>query len=351
MKTRTKTATAAPVQIDGALGEGGGQILRTSLALSLVTGRAFRMVNIRANRAKPGLLRQHLTAVRAAVEIGDAACDGAEIGSVELVFRPGTVRPGDYHFAVGTAGSTSLILQTILPALALASGRSSVTLEGGTHNPHAPPYDFLKHSFLPIFGRGGPRVTTFLTRPGFYPAGGGHLEALIHPVDALRPVELLTRGTDGLRRVVAHYAGVPEGVAERAFEQVDKRLRWGRAACTSVEHSSERGSGFVLVGEVASENHTEVFTAFGERGVRAEAVADRLVDQIRPYLLAGLPVGEHLADQLLLPLALASGGGFRTAGLSPHARTNMDVIRQFLPVGFRVDPLETGGVEVRVEGA
>ena len=347
MKTRA-AASSPVVAIDGAAGEGGGQILRTSLALSLVTGRAFRMVSIRAGRKKPGLLRQHLTAVRAAIEISDGVCDGAEIGSGELVFRPGTVRAGDYHFAVGTAGSTTLILQTVLAALALAGGPSRVILEGGTHNPLAPPFDFLARTFLPVFNRFGPTVEATLVRAGFYPAGGGQLEVAIMPTDRLKPVELLTRRSEGARRVVAHVSGVPLSVAERAFEQADKRLRWGRAACEVVDHTSERGQGFVLVGEVGSEAHTEVFTAFGERGIRAEAVADRLADQIRSYLITGLPVGEHLADQLLLPMALAAGGAFRTAGLSPHARTNIDVVQAFLPVCFQVDALESGGVEVRL---
>ena len=346
---KARAAGASPVvAIDGAAGEGGGQILRTSLALSLVTGRAFRMINIRAARTKPGLLRQHLTAVRAAVEIGDGACDGAEIGSGELVFRPGTVRAGDYRFAVGTAGSTTLVLQTILPALALAGQPSRVTLEGGTHNPLAPPFDFMARSFLPIFNRFGPTVEATLARAGFYPAGGGQMEVSITPADRLRPVELLTRGDAGARRLVAHVAGLPPGVTERAFEQVDKRLRWGRAVCERIDHPPERGPGFVLVGEVSSEAHTEVFTGFGERGIRAEAVADRMVEQVRSYLSAGLPVGEHLADQLLLPMGLAAGGAFRTAGLSPHARTNIGVIETFLPVRFQVNALETGGVEVRL---
>ncbi len=345
MKAR---ATKAPplVQLDGAAGEGGGQILRTALALSLVTGRPFRVTNIRAGRAKPGLLRQHLTAVRAAVEVGNGVCDGAEIGSGELVFRPGAVRAGEYRFAVGTAGSTTLVLQTVLPALALAAGPSRLVLEGGTHNPFAPPFDFLARTFLPVFNRFGSTVEVTLTRAGFYPAGGGQIDVAITPAKRLCPVEVLAWEAGGTRRVVAHVAGVPPSVAERAFEQVDKRLRWGRAVCEAVEHPSEHGQGFVLVAEVTSGDHTEVFTGFGERGVRAEAVADRLVELVRSYLAAGLPVGEHLADQLLLPMGLASGGAFRTAGLSPHARTNMEVIQAFLPVRFRVEPIATGGVEV-----
>lgn len=348
MKTRVAKSPSV-VHIDGSAGEGGGQILRTSLALSLVTGRPFRITNIRAGRAKPGLLRQHLTAVGAAAEIADGVCDGAEIGSGELVFRPGAVRAGEYRFAVGTAGSTTLVLQTVLPALALAAGPSRLTLEGGTHNPFAPPFDFLARTFLPAFNRAGPRVEATLVRAGFYPAGGGQIVASITPAEELRPVEILAWDKGGGRRVVAHVAGLPSSVAERAFQQVNKRLRWGRAACEIVEHPSEHSQGFVLVGEVASELHAEVFTGFGERGVRAEAVADRVVEQVRSYLAAGFPVGEHLADQLLLPMGLAGGGAFRTAGLSPHARTNIDVIQAFLPVRFQVQAIEGGGLEVRVE--
>ena len=346
MKAR---ATKSPplVQLDGASGEGGGQILRTALALSLVTGYPFRIVNIRAGRAKPGLLRQHLTAVRAAVEVCDGVCDGAEIGSGELVFRPGTVRAGEYRFAVGTAGSTTLVLQTVLPALALADKPSRLTFEGGTHNPFAPPFDFLARTFLPVFNRFGPTVEATLVRAGFYPAGGGQIDVTITPAERLCPVEVLYWKADGARRVVAHMAGVPTSVAERAFGQVDKRLRWGREVCEVVEHRAQNGQGFVLTGEVASRNHAEVFTGFGERGVRAEAVADRLVEQVRPYLAAVLPVGEHLADQLLLPMGLAGGGAFRTAGLSPHTRTNIEVVQAFLLVRFRLESIENGGVEVR----
>ena len=153
-------------------------------------------------------------------------------------------------------------------------------------------------------------------------------------------------GEEGGRRAAAHVAETAPSGAERAFEQVNKRLRWGREACEISEHSTERGQGFVLIGEVASEDHAEIFTGFGERGIRAEAVADRMVEQVRSYLAAGLPVGEYMADQFLLPMGLAAGGAFRTAGLSPHAQTNIEVIQAFLPVRFRVATLENGGVEV-----
>src|SRR5512138_2046230 len=161
------------ITIDGSQGEGGGQILRSALALSLVTGKPFRIENIRARRQKPGLMRQHLTAVNAAVEIGAAHVSGNTVGSSELTFAPTALRSGEYHFVVGTAGSCTLVLQTVLPALIIAEGSSEIRLEGGTHNPAAPPFDFLAGAFLPLLNRMGPDVRAALERPGFYPAGGG----------------------------------------------------------------------------------------------------------------------------------------------------------------------------------
>jgi RNA 3'-terminal phosphate cyclase (ATP) len=336
------------ITIDGSAGEGGGQILRTSLALSLISGKPFRMVNIRAGRQKPGLLRQHLTAVQAATQVGDAATDGAEMGSRELVFRPERIRGGEFRFAVGTAGSTTLVLQTVLPALVLAAEPSRLTLEGGTHNPFAPPFDFLARTFLPQLARFGPKVEATLHRPGFYPAGGGRMEIAIAPVPRLQPVTLLERGADAGRHVAAHLAGLPAGIAERAFSQVLKRMGWEREICEVAEHSPDCGPGFVLVTEVASEHIVETFTGFGEKGVRCEDVADAMVDQVRKYLATSAPVGEYLADQLMLPLALAGRGAFRALGLSRHAQTNMEVIQQFLPIRFEVKTAEEGGMVVSV---
>src|SRR5512136_2571133 len=178
------------ITIDGSQGEGGGQILRTSLALSLVTGQPFRMERIRAKRQKPGLLKQHLTAVEAAKTVGCAEVTGAALGSQTLEFKPGPVTPGNYRFAVGTAGSATLVLQTVLPPLLVASGPSTLTLEGGTHNPFAPPFDFLARCFAPVVERMGPRIELKLHRPGFFPAGGGQFEAQITPVNRLKPIDL-----------------------------------------------------------------------------------------------------------------------------------------------------------------
>lgn len=336
------------ITIDGSVGEGGGQILRSSLALSLVTGKPFRIVNIRAGRSKPGLLRQHLTAVHAATQIGDAVSDGAEIGSRELIFRPERIQAGDYRFAIGTASSTTLVLQTILPPLMMAGGPSRITLEGGTHNPFAPPFDFLVRTFLPLLARFGPAVEARLIRPGFYPAGGGKLEITIQPSKPLRPVEIYVRGADRGRRVVAQVAGLPVGIAERSFAQISRRMGWPDSAFEIVEHPAECGPGFIVTAEVASEHLTETFSGFGERGVRSEQVANFAVDQARHYLASTAPVGEYLCDQLLLPVALAGSGGFRTIGLSRHAQTNIDVIQKFLPVTFETSPAPRGGTDVRV---
>ncbi|HUU98994.1 MAG TPA: RNA 3'-terminal phosphate cyclase [Phycisphaerae bacterium] len=318
--------------IDGSQGEGGGQILRTSLALSLVTGTPFRITRIRAGRRKPGLMRQHLTAVSAAAEIAHAQVTGAAIGSGELTFAPGEVVPGEYHFAVGTAGSTTLVLQTVLPAFMIASGPSKLVLEGGTHNPYAPPFDFLQKTFLPIISRMGPKVVATLERPGFYPVGGGRFTVTIEPTAKLTPIDLLERGAVRRQSARAIVARLPRHIAERELAVIQRKMDWD-AGCLQVEEVSHApGPGNIVTIELESEHVTEVFTGFGQRGVRAEAVADQAVRAAKRYLAADVPVGAYLADQLLLPLALAGGGSFRTLELTSHARTHIDVLAHFTDI-------------------
>jgi RNA 3'-terminal phosphate cyclase (ATP) len=336
--------------IDGAAGEGGGQILRTSLALSLATGTPFRIERIRAGRAKPGLLRQHLTAVTAAATIGDATVDGARLGAQELVFKPGSVRAGDYHFAVGTAGSAGLVFQTVLPPLLAAASPSTLALEGGTHNPAAPPFDFLQHVFLPLLARTGALVDAVLERPGFYPAGGGRFSVRVTPATQPRPLALTERGAPAGRAARAVVARLSPKIAARELAVVKRRLGWADTDLHVVEVPREQaiGPGNVVMLEVASAHVTEIFTAFGAPDIAAEAVAEHAVAEARRYLAADVPVGPHLADQLLVPLALGGGGVFRTLGLTPHATTNIEVIRRFLDVPITVTPGETGvTVEVR----
>jgi RNA 3'-terminal phosphate cyclase (ATP) len=323
------------IRIDGSSGEGGGQILRSSLSLSLATGKAFRIENVRAKRERPGLLRQHLTAVLAAAEIGGAEVEGASLGSRTLSFIPGTVRPGEHRFVIGTAGSGTLVFQTILPALMTASAPSHITIEGGTHNLQAPPFDFLARCFLPIVNRLGPKVSVNLERYGFYPAGGGCFTAIIEPCDHLVPIDLTERGEITQRRVVAIVANLPRGIAQREIDTIANLLNWETEHMEIVETKSSVGPGNIALIEMAtSAGVTEVFCGFGRLGASAESVAGEAVKGARAYMVSEAAVGEHLADQLLLPFALAGGGVFTAQKLNRHARTNMDVISTFLPVNF-----------------
>lgn len=211
------------IELDGS--EGGGQILRSALSLSMTSGQPLRIRNIRGRRSRPGLLRQHLTAVRAAAEICAAEVEGAELGSRELAFRPGAIRAGDYAFAIGSAGSCSLVLQTLLPALLAANGESRVRISGGTHNPLAPPADFLRDSWLPLLQRMGAEVDLELLRHGFVPAGGGELLARVRPA-RWRPLQLEHPGAALRRQARALLAGIPGHVGERELERVRQRLGW-----------------------------------------------------------------------------------------------------------------------------
>ncbi|MHC5038992.1 MAG: RNA 3'-terminal phosphate cyclase [Planctomycetota bacterium] len=336
--------------IDGSQGEGGGQILRTSLALSLWTGQPFRIENIRAHRKKPGLLRQHLTAVRAASQIGRAQTEGTSLGSLQLTFAPGPPRPGSYRFAVGTAGSATLVLQTVLPALLTAPEPSSLLLEGGTHNPFAPSFDFLAKTFLPLIERMGVKVTAELERPGFFPAGGGRFRVSIEPVPELRPIRLLERGSIREVRARAQVARLPRHIAEREVRRVQTGLELDAGSVSIEELPAPFGPGNVLLIEIESDALTEVVTGFGKRGVKAEIVAKKAIKEARRYLDAGVPVGEHLADQILLPLALAGGGSFRTLPLSSHAQTNIGVLKRFLHVEVSAIPRGDTAWEVDVKG-
>jgi RNA 3'-terminal phosphate cyclase (ATP) len=342
--------------IDGSFGEGGGQIVRSSLALSLVTGTPITLQNIRAKRKRPGLMRQHLTAVRAAAEVGGAEVRGDSVGSSKLEFRPGEVRAGDYHFAIGTAGSTTLVLQTVLPALLTAKGESHLTLEGGTHNPMAPPFDFLAKTYLPLVSRMGPRLEARLERRGFYPAGGGRFDVDIRPAEELGRLDLLERGAVRARRVTAMVANLVRHIAERECRTIAEADGWDQASFEIIETSDSPGPGNALLIEIESEHVTELFSAIGERGVPAEKVAGRALREANNYLGAGVPVGFHLADQLLLPMAIAAhrgtgGGSFRTMALTEHAKTHIELIHKFTGVATIVEQCDGGLCIVRVEEA
>ena len=326
------------IDIDGSSGEGGGQILRTSLGLSLVTGKPFSIRRIRAGRQKPGLLRQHLAAVRAAREVSRAEVDGDELGSLNLTFTPGDVRPGEYCFSVGSAGSATLVLQTVLPGLMIADGSSQLVLEGGTHNTYAPPFDSIQKAFLPILERIGPRVTAALDRAGFYPAGGGQISISIHPEARLRELDLAERGPIVRRSARAIVSKLPLDIALREVDCIRRKMSLPDDCIEALQIDSP-GPGNVVLVEIESRHVTEVFTGFGQKGLPAEKVAARVVREAKRYLTAGVPVGEHLADQLLIPMSLA-GGRFRTLAPSAHVTTNVETIERFLDVRIQIVEVE-----------
>lgn len=330
----------ADISIDGSYGEGGGQILRTALSLSAVTGKPFMMERIRARRSKPGLMRQHLTAVKAAAAICGGRTDGAAVGSTRLRFEPGSLQAGDYAFNIGSAGSTSLVLQTVLLPLALARSASRVTLQGGTHNTNAPPFEFMERAFLPLVRRIGFNADVELRRFGFYPAGGGEVRVDIQPPSTLKPLVIEDRGAEQSRKGEAIVANLPFHIAERELAQASKRLKWPSEDLAARTEKRADGTGNVLLLMHAFENVTEVAIAFGRMGVSAEAVADEAVDVMRDYLSGDAPVGKHLADQLLLPMALGAGGRFVTARPSSHTLTNMHVIRRFLDMRIEAAELD-----------
>jgi RNA 3'-terminal phosphate cyclase (ATP) len=325
------------VDIDGSQGEGGGQILRSALALSCATGRPFRITGIRAGRAKPGLMRQHLTCVQAAREISGATVSGADLGSQEVEFRPGPVAGGRFTFTIGTAGSVTLVLQAVLPPLLTAPAPSVVVVEGGTHVPSSPPFDFFERALVPLLNRMGPRVTARLERHGFYPAGGGRVVVEVQPVAALAPLEVHERGEPGERAARVLLSRLAFSIAERELEIVRAQLNWEVGPPNIVNPDPAFGPGNAVILEVASTHITEVFSGVGEIGKSAERVAVEAVTEAREYLAGGVPVGRHLADQLMVPCALAGAGSFTTLTLSEHSRTNEAVIRAFLPLDISAE--------------
>lgn len=321
------------IVIDGSQGEGGGQILRTALSLAVITARSVSIHSIRAGRAKPGLLRQHLVCVEAAAEIADARVVGAALGSRALEFTPSGLRGGEYRFAIGSAGSTMLVLQTVLPMLLRADSPSEVTIEGGTHNPMAPPFEFVERAFLPLLRRMGASIDLTLRRPGFYPVGGGSIHARFAP-STLQPLHLPKDGERKVARATAFVANLPLSIAERELAIVKQKFAIDPRACRVEATRAAASPGNALSIEVDATSHVEVFTGLGERGKSAENVALEVVDAVRAYLESGASVGEYLIDQILLPLALAGGGSFYTSEPSQHALTNAGVIEQFLPVAI-----------------
>lgn len=336
------------IEIDGSMGEGGGQVVRTALSLSLATQRPFRIENVRASRSRPGLRPQHVTAVEAAATIGRAERTDVEEGTSCLTFEPTTIEPGRYHFAVNTAGSAVLVLQTVLPPLLTAKGPSVVTVEGGTHTRWAPTFDFFASTFLPLVQRMGPVLRASLDRPGFYPKGGGRCTVEVEPTAQLASLALTERGEARRLRARSIVANLPRHIAEREISALQEGLPVELNE-TRIETPSAYGAGNALLLELVFEHVTEVIDGIGEKGTPAETVAMRVVDEARHYLEADAPVGPYLADQLLIPLALG-GGQFRTTTLTAHTHTNAAVIERFVGDCFSVSEARSGWIISAQEG-
>lgn len=341
------------LRIDGAHGEGGGQILRSALTLSILTGRPMEIYDIRAGRKRPGLMPQHLKAVQAAAAISGASVEGAREGSTALSFRPGPVAPGRYRFDIGTAGSAPLVLQTILLPLALAGAPSHVAVVGGTHVPHSPCFHYLERQWLPWLRRMGAVAEAWMPRAGFYPRGGGVLEAAIGPASSLAPLRLTERGPLRRIRVLSLVGRLPPSIAERqARAALNMLSSWRGERETVYLDPPSAGPGTMLFLEAEFEGAGACFFALGARGKPAEEVGAEAARELDFFLRSDAAVEEHGADQLVLPLSVAAGESVcRTSRVTRHLQTVLWVTRHFLPADIDLEGELGEPGTVRIGGA
>ncbi len=337
--------------IDGSFGEGGGQILRTALALAVILQRPVEIRNIRGGRKKPGLRPQHLAAVKALAKVTSAQVQGADVGSTHLYFEPCQLKGGAYTLDIGTAGSTALVLQAIMPGLLFAKDPSRIMIIGGTHVPWSPCFHYLKEVFAPAVSEMGGTVSLEIGPWGWYPKGGGRVVASISPGAGLSALERTKRGNLTGIYVLSAVSNLPAGIGERQRDQALKRLRALGYFPTRIEllKGPSPGPGTVVFVKAEFEQGTAGFTSLGQRGKPAETVADEACSGFFEFMASEAAVDSHLADQLALYMALAKGRSFLAVQtMTKHLLTNMWVIEQFLPVAFEVD--EQSG-KVGVEGA
>ena len=335
------------IQIDGSQGEGGGQILRTALALSMITGQAFELINIRAGRKKPGLMRQHLVCVQASQHISQAYVEGAELHSQRLFFAPQHVQSGKYQFQIGSAGSTTLVLQTLLPALLLQNEASELTISGGTHNPLAPTADFIEQCFLPVLEKLGIAIEFKLNKAGFFPIGAGEIQIKIQPWQHRNKLNLLDRGTLQTTKAFAAVLNLSEEaqIAQRELATLNKRLKLDTQQQFHLNGISQGNTAYV---KVEHQQHIQLFTALGEMRKSAEQIANHLAEQVKQYLESNASVDEYLADQVLLPLALGQGGEFTAQCISEHTRTQAAMIEKFIDCEIEFIKLDQNLFQVKV---
>jgi len=344
------------ILIDGSYGEGGGQILRTSLALSALLGKSVEIINIRKGRANPGLQPQHLTGVVAIQEISGGRLQGADLGSQKLRFYPGEIRGADYDFDVsrikGSAGSTGLVFQTIAPPLLFAKKGVNFTIKGGPHTQWSPPIDYIQHVFLPIARRMGIRAEISLVKWGWYPVGGGLIEGKVEPVECLEGLELKKRGDLINVKILSAVSNLPLSIAQRQKDQAYRRLK-GKGFLPEVEiiEPPALGTGTFVFILAQFEGSLAGFSSLGQRGKPAERVADEAVEEFFQYYDSGAALEGHLADQLILYMALARGkSSITTSRISSHLLTNIWVVEKFLPLKFNVEGELGGAGQISVQG-
>jgi RNA 3'-terminal phosphate cyclase (ATP) len=336
------------IELDGAHGEGGGQILRTSLTLSLITGQPFQMVNIRAGRAKPGLAAQHLACILAAARVGQAHIKGATLGSQTLTFHPGMVTPGNFTFSIGTAGATALLLHAIYLPLALANQPSTLTLEGGTHVKSAPCFEFLDRTWRRYQELLGLRIDLQIVRSGFFPRGGGAVRAVIHPWTTRLPIVLHARSVATAGKLLTLCAGLPYKIAECMFARAEHGLRPLKLATRWETLPATGGPGCMLAMELNSAPVPTLVFSLGELRKTSQAVADDVVQQVRDLLATG-GVDPHSADQIILPAVLVpEASQFPVACVTQHLLTNVAIIQRFLNRPIAVTGGEGDAGTVRV---
>jgi len=329
------------IEIDGSIGEGGGQILRTSISLSAVTGQAMRITNIRAGRPNPGLSPQHVTSIEAVAQLCDADVDGLFAGSKEIVFRPGLLTGGEFDFDVGTAGSISLVIQSCLIPAVLSKARVAMTVKGGTDVKWSPPIDFMKMVHLPILARFGPACDLSLVSRGFYPEGGGEVRAEVSPTAKLLPVELGARGKVLGIEGIAYAQNLPDHVISRMKHSALKKLLDFREVVIDADLRKGHSTGAGIVLAARCENTIIAESALGARGIRSETLGERCAMDLLETLRSGATVDEHMLDQILPYMALAaSGSRILAEEMTPHAETNIIVIERFLGKKFRTTKLE-----------
>ena len=345
------------LEIDGNYGEGGGQILRSSLSLSAILNRPIRISGIRAGRKKPGLAPQHLTSVNAVATITNAKVIGGQLGSQTLTFHPQEISGGNYTFDVEdirpSAGALSLVFQSVALPLSFAKVPSTVTLRGGTHVPWSPSVHYLQKVFIPMAARFGFEESIQLNRWGWYPKGGGEAIARVQPSAGWNGVQLGYRGKLQAIHGISAASNLPEHIINRQHNQIVKRLaRFDSPVNIEQVKGESIGRGTLVFLMAEFENVQAGFSAIGARGKRAEAVADEAYQALADFLKSDAAIEPYLADQLILPMALAKGESrFTTSQITQHLTTNIWLVQQFLPVQFEVNGVENeSGEIVKIDG-